>query len=1333
MTKTDFNSAEINIVYIFKLPDVTTHRGHLKIGKASIKVNEYIKADDKDGAIKKAANDRINRQGSEQDIIHELIHYEICIKNDKVGSSFTDKDVHKVLERSGYKNITHREDKKYGEWYGVELDVAINAINAVKDGRSSLDPNEKISTHNPIQFRKGSQDEAIKKTIKAIDVGKEKFLWDAKMRFGKTLASLQIAKEKGYKKVLIITHRPVVNKDWYDDFEKIFYDTNYKFGSKSAGDSLEYLLSQGNPFVYFASTQNLGGSRCVLEKLNTKVVGFEKNDKLFETEWDYLIIDEAHEGTKTELATAIISSVKRKFLLALSGTPFNLMDGDSVNLDDLSLSFKADEIYTWDYVMEQELKENWSTLYPDEPNPYLKLPKLSIYTYNLNKYIPQSDFVDVYDKAFNFKEFFRTNEEGKFIHEKHIRKFLDIIATESNSNFPFSTVEFRNNLRHTLWMLPGVKEAYALEKLLIQHPVFSHFNVANVAGEGNEEESEKDARKKVEKAISKDPSSAYSITLTCGRMTTGVSIPQWTAVIMLSNTSSSTTYLQTAFRAQTPYESEGCMKTECFVFDFAPDRTLKIVSDAMRVKKRESSTPEQKKEIGKFLNFCPIISASAGEMKVYSTNELLHAIKKAIIEKVTKNGFDDARLYNNSLLNLSDVELKDFQNLQIIIGQSKQTKSTNEVVINKQGFSEEEYEKAKELEKKAKKELTEEEKERLKKLREVQTQRRSMISILRGISIRMPMLIFGCNVDNNEDISIEKFIDLVDDESWKEFMPEGVTKAEFRKFTKYYDEEVFIAAGHDIRLRALAADRLMPLERILEISEIFSGFKNPDKETVLTPWKVVNMHLSDSIGGNNFNQMIKIEETSKNGVKEIIELPEWVKNSEFENLWGNKDAKILEINSKSGLYPLIAAYNLYTKALLKVKNVDGENYRELWHKILSDNIYIICKTPMAEYITRRTLVGYDGIKVNTIYIEDINNKLRDEKFDLKRVLNDNFNKGENMKFDIVIGNPPYQGVNGQQIYVDFYMQSLRLADYSCLIFPRSWRLPKNGNGLKRINNAQYKHDSQIVKITDYNDAFPGVPGASEVNVVLWKRHYNNGLNGKVPIQYADGSTCDVLLPLEAGLTQKPDSIQGLAQSVQKQSTDFLENYVSSNKPYGLRTDVFKNPQKYGVELQESGKIKIIGIRNQVKFISKDQLIKKGLHDKWKVFIPGAWGNWSRNYLGGAYSDIIVAGPGVICTETYNECGPFKDGETAVKAAKYLLTQFTRALIYAKKNSQHTTRTEFEFVPVQSFNEPWWNGDISDIQESLFAKYNVSKDNQLYITTNIQQKSASNFTIVTHDK
>ena len=213
----------------------------------------------------------------------------------------------------------------------------------------------------------------------------------------------------------------------------------------------------------------------------------------------------------------------------------------------------------------------------------------------------------------------------------------------------------------------------------------------------------------------------------------------------------------------------------------------------------------------------------------------------------------------------------------------------------------------------------------------------------------MPMLIYGCKVDQNgheikadEEITLEQFIDNVDDASWQEFMPEGVTKEMLRtKFAKYYDEEVFIGAGIDIRLRALAADYLAPSERVMEIGEIFKSFKNPDKETVLTPWKVVNTHISSTLGGADFNHIIELdEEVDKKGEK--LGLPNWEDQGEVTKIWSDENAKVLEINSKSGLYPLLCAYDFYDQALARTihsKHTDEEDvFRQLWYEILNKNI-----------------------------------------------------------------------------------------------------------------------------------------------------------------------------------------------------------------------------------------------------------------------------------------------------------------------------------------------------------------------------------------------------------
>lgn len=253
------------------------------------------------------------------------------------------------------------------------------------------------------------------------------------------------------------------------------------------------------------------------------------------------------------------------------------------------------------------------------------------------------------------------------------------------------------------------------------------------------------------------------------------------------------------------------------------------------------------KYFGEFLNYCPVISVEGSKMENYNASKLLQELKRAYAEKVVKNGFDDIRIYNDELLKLDDIDLEEFKKLQGIIGKSKASHKTNEIDINSQGFTNEEYEEFEKIKKKPQKDRTEEELELLKQLKERSKNKKDAISILRGISIRIPLLIYGANVDITEDITVGSLTDIIDDSSWKEFIPNGVTKEIFKKFSKYYDPEIFIAAGRKIRNLTKSADMLEPLERIKKISDIFSCFRNPDKETVLTPWKVVNMHLRRNI------------------------------------------------------------------------------------------------------------------------------------------------------------------------------------------------------------------------------------------------------------------------------------------------------------------------------------------------------------------------------------------------------------------------------------------------------------------------------------------------------
>lgn len=1077
------SSLKLKLIYVFRINDAA-HRGCLKIGEATCEDENVFGLSPNSKALNEAARKRINQYTQTAGIAYDLLYTELTVYNRGGLRSFNDKEVHNVLERSGVKKKVFDTVNKANEWFITDLETVKRAIAAVKEGRSSLSSAEVTRESSPIVFRP-EQQEAISKTKKQFKKGNQ-MLWNAKMRFGKTLSALQVVKDMEFQRTLILTHRPVVDAGWFEDFGKIFYDRkDFAYGSKNNGESFSSLEwrteSHGLHYVYFASMQDLRGSELVGGN-------FDKNNEVFATDWDLIIVDEAHEGTQTELGKAVMGELVKEQtkVLRLSGTPFNLLD-----------DFKEDEIYTWDYVMEQRAKINWDELHFGDPNPYASLPTLNIYTYDLGRLL--HDFVDE-DVAFNFREFSRVNEAGGFCHEKDVRAFLNLLTKEDNDSlYPYANEEYRNIFRHTLWMVPGVKEARALSAMLQTHPVFQHFKVVNVAGDGDQDEESRDALEAVEQAIGKDPDATRTITLSCGRLTTGVSVKAWTAVFMLSgsyNTAASS-YMQTIFRVQTPATINGRMKERCYVFDFAPDRTLKVIAETAKISAKAGKTSQSdRKAMGEFINFCPIISIEGSQMNRFDVPRMLEQLKRVYVECVVRNGFEDNSLYNDELMKLDDLELQEFDDLKKIIGQTKAMPKTNQVDINSQGLNNEEYEEKEKLEKKPKKELTEEELKRLEELKKKTKNREAAISILRGISIRMPLLIYGAELsDEDMEITIDNFASLIDPQSWEEFMPKGVTKQKFNSFKKYYDPEIFCAAGKRIRAMARAADKLSIEERIERITDIFSTFRNPDKETVLTPWRVVNMHLGDCLGGYNFYDT---------EYQNVISEPRFIDKGEVTAEVFSPESRILEINSKSGLYPLYMAYSIYRArvkaSLFAVETV--EEQQAVWDKVIAENIFVICKTPMAKSITKRTLAGFRKAKVNTRYFEDLINQIKNkpENFIAKVAKGHSYWKAidnDNMKFNAIVGNPPYQevvdqkeSINGQKVSISIfqYFQTIseKIGKYTALIYPGSRWIHRSGKGLEKFGLAQM-NDPHLALLEFFpcsKDIFKDVAIADGLSIVL---------------------------------------------------------------------------------------------------------------------------------------------------------------------------------------------------------------------------------------------------------
>lgn len=1318
------NAFEYKVIYIFTIED-DTHRGLLKIGDATLHTETAIdQLTPNCRELNQASLKRIREYTNTAGLTPKLLWTELATRTvrQKDGTiklqAFRDHQVHAVLKNS---NINPKELGQSREWFEIDIVTARKAIDAVKLNYANLS-NTGVVKQAPIIFRPEQVAciEKVQKHFKKAD----RFLINAKMRYGKTFVSLEIIKKCNFKKTIIITHRPVVDAGWYEDFTKIFYGTDYIYGSKASGYTVEQLLKMGKPFIYFASVQDLRGSAVVGGK-------FDKNDTVFKTVWDCLVVDEAHEGTTTALGEDTVNAIykegKGTKFLALSGTPFNILQ-----------DYDEDSIYTWDYIMEQECKSEWDKLHFGDSNPYDELPEMRIYTYSLGDVLRNSNYITFEDKAFNFKEFFRTftgdfsvdyadmpvgAEIGDFVHESDVWSFLNLMTKESeDSYYPYSNDEYRALFKHSLWMVPGVKEARALKKLMLKHPVFGcgQFNIVNVAGNGDEEEASEEALKKVRKAI-KDAGDDYTITLSCGKLTTGVTVKEWTAVFMLagSYSTSAANYLQTIFRVQSPCNENGKIKENAYVFDFAPDRTLKMVSSAVSVSAKAGKTKIGDKQImGKFLNYCPVIGISGSEMQEYSATVLLQQLKRAYADKVVRNGFDDSNLYNDELFKLQAVDIKKFDELKGIIGASKAQPKAKDITVNDQGLTNEEYEEAEKLNKKKKKELTPEEKARLEELKRLKKVRNDAISILRGISIRMPLLIYGADIPYDEEITLDKFVDVVDDSSWEEFMPNGVTKEKFKEFQKYYDEEVFIAAGRRIRNIAREADTLDPTERVIKIASLFSYFKNPDKETVLTPWRVVNMHMSDTLGGWDFWDEHHAD---------TLDSPRFVDRGEITaNSLGKNGAQILEINSKTGLYPLYVTYSCYRTLLDSIgKELSIAEKQSLWNKTVEDNVFVICKTPMAKAITNRTLTGYGKTKVNAHCFDDLVNTIQNKPDQFrKRILRGNFwGKGvKEMKFDAIVGNPPYMQMDdgaqasAKPIYQHFIQAGFALSpEYASFVIPARWYA--GGKGLDDFRDSMLRNDHlrELHDVLSPEYVFPNTNIRGGVCYFLWDKSFSN-LPDKLHVVTHDRDEI-------VSDTNRPLKVDGaeifiryaIAISILNKVKAFgetpISEFISPRRPFGIDGNIVKDKSFKDTADGLLNPVKCYGKAKSVGYLDSSVISTHADWAKlWKVYMPYA------NNIGTELSDdnqnTFIGEPNSVCTETFIFVGVNMEltKEKALNVSTYLRTKFARFLLSLAKASQHATAKAYCFVPSVDFSRAW-----SD--KELYSKYGFD-DNEIEFIENM---------------
>ena len=634
-------------IYAYKILNTSSHKDLLKVGFTT-----------------RTAKERVAEQLQTSGLSYKIVFEEPAIRND--GSTFTDRDVHKILRKKGIKNPD-------GEWFKCSVKDVKSAILSVKNGEL----NEENRTLN---FKmRPEQEEAVDRVIAYFNSYKKEnpnktphFLWNAKMRFGKTFAAYQLAKKMGWTKVLVLTFKPAVQSAWQEDLSSHIDFEGWQFISKGGLTYEE--ANKKKPFVCFGSFQNYLGRNKSTKGIKTK------NEWVHATHWDCVVFDEYHYGSWREKAKELFEAEDKKEIkfatgegegidyfdeeeipittdgfLYLSGTPFRAIN---------SGEFIEEQIFNWTYSDEQKAKENWE----GENNPYLTLPRMVMLTYQLPDSIIEIASEGEYNE-FDLNQFFKANGEGqgaKFELESEVQKWLNLIrggfreTTLDNLKLgakkppmPFSHIELLNVLTHTFWFLPSVASCYAMKNLMKQRQNIFYHDYKIIVAAGTAAGNGVEALPPVLNAMD-NPLKSKTITLSCGKLTTGVSVKPWTGIFMLRNSSSPETYFQAAFRVQTPWtiknpdskspNKEEIIKNECYVFDFAPNRALGQVAEySCRLNVNELN-PEKK--VTEFIHFLPILAYDGSSMKQIYAGDVLDIAMSGTSATLLARRWESALLVN---------------------------------------------------------------------------------------------------------------------------------------------------------------------------------------------------------------------------------------------------------------------------------------------------------------------------------------------------------------------------------------------------------------------------------------------------------------------------------------------------------------------------------------------------------------------------------------------------------------------------------------------------------------------------------------------------------------
>ena len=1426
-------------IYDYILPNLSEKDGWQKIG--------YTERENVDTRIlEQVKTAAVDYSKEYQKRWVKTARFEGEFENDDEGW-FDDKKFHHFLKQH---TIPNGEQGKEWFYFNGTPEVAEQLFDQfVKKDFSGV----QISNQGTDYQLRTEQQDAVNQSLEYFQNHKNgEFLWNAKPRFGKTLSTYDLARKLDAQMVLIVTNRPAIANSWYDDFEKfISWQTNYKFVSES--DSLKnrptlsrsdwinnFGVDENAKLIEFISLQDLKGSRYFGG-------AYDKLKEVADLEWDLLVIDEAHEGVDTFKTDIAFEHIKRKNTLHLTGTPFKALAAGK---------FSSDAIYNWSYEDEQNAKAVWEVA-NEENSPYHNLPTLNLFTYQLSQMITDkinqgaalSDSDNV-DYTFDLNEFFKTKDNGAFEYEADVKKFLDSLT--KHEKFPFSTPELRNEIKHSFWLLNRVASAKALEKLLKAHPVFENYEIILAAGNGKTTEEEAENASAVGKSFDRVKEAIKNhdktITLSVGQLTTGVTIPEWTAVFMLSNLSSPALYMQAAFRAQNPWtftDKNGTRKQKenAYIFDFAPERTLIIFDEFANnlSSKAVSTTGARTENIKKLLNFFPVIGEdSEGKMVELDAAQVLTIPKALKAQEVVRRGFMSNLLFANisgifaysdaykEILDRLPVEKQgkldkpstmpnlpaiDIDNKGQVIAQEDIVISKTDAIFGDKVFSletpdieailentatpEEELKQAAvaaivpNLDKVAAhfdKKLTKNQIEAYQKqtenrIDEVVKKEKAELEIVKAhietektqaiVQLKQEILTpetleievaelgqsYTARVEAAQSIFVEKVAEktqeavnaqaksIVREQEQKQeqkkvniamedvrsrlrgfartipsfIMAYGDRKLTLSNFDEYTPDEVFaeltgITEEQFCQLR----DGMTITDKEGTVHEVPGLFDAPTFDTSVQEFLDKKEKLSDYFDESKLEDIFdyippqKTNQifTPKRVVKMMVDLLE----KENPDIFKNPETKFIDLYAKSGLY----ATELVKKLNQGLKEEFPDESVRIKH-ILENQVYAVAPTNII-YNISKNFVFNDFTEVSNDNIKEYDLAPIAQSGQVKEKLAELY--GEEMKFDVVIGNPPYQQsgeARDEPIYHLFMSEAYKVADKVSLITPA--RFLFNAGQTPKSWNEQMLNDEHL-RVEYFTQK------SSEV-------FPNTDIKGGIAITYRDQNKnfgaievfthFEELNSLVRKVTEKdflPFSDLVYSQGIYRFSDKFFSDFPEADEMQGKGTKTkivsksFSNMDFAFFDEKQNGQdIKLLGLiggKRKFRWISKQYLSTPENFEKYKVFVPEANGSGA---IGEVLStpligEPLIGEPLIGHTDTFLSIGSFETEFEAKALLNYVKTKFARVMLGVLKITQHNSRGTWKKVPLQDFtpnSDIDWTKSIPEIDKQLYAKYGLSQD------------------------